>query len=277
MNTTGFDEMLRERFSGVAYSAGHPDWDDVQDRVSAASGLGRAATRRRPRRHRRLGLIAAATLLAILAAAPALGLTDRVTNLFTDGELAPAQTELQFATLDAGAPAGLETHVLAGTARKALETPLPEGASAVLWVAPSADGGFCEMVELFADRGVPRGGGGPGCDSRANLTGTGLIAPGPISSTGVMHGPLVLHGHATVPEAVAVVIRYQDGDTTTVPLTWISEPIDAGFFVFGVPRANWTIGQLPIELRFINSDGDAVVSPKQIAVVNLLRRVASPG
>lgn len=269
MTTSDVDGMLRERFSNVAYSADRSDWSDVRSRAETILGTSRPAARP-PRRYRSLAFAAAAAMLAIFVAAPALGIPGRVVNLFTAGERAPDRTAQEFATLDVGAPAGMETRVIAGTARKALEAPLPGGAFALLWVAPTATGGFCDMVEVFNDARIALGRGGPGCDSSANATGTGVVVPGSISNGRITRGPVVIYGHATVPEAVNASLRYEDGETVTVALNWISKPIDAGFFVLGVPETKWSLGHLPAELQFVDGDGRPVDRPKQIGLAKIL-------
>ena len=103
-----------------------PDWADVLDRSgegrvssssssqSRRSGLASGGTHRgwRPGRPWRHLLIAAAAAIAFVVAVPALGLPQRIANLFESGMRAPAHTERLFSTLDRGAPPGLETYVI---------------------------------------------------------------------------------------------------------------------------------------------------------------------
>lgn len=263
MNNSHFDDMLRDRLEAAADVPSRADWPDVLARVAASRPTAAAARPALLRRRPLIVAFAATAAMLAAAAAPALGLSDRLISLFADSPRAPEPTQREFATLDAGAPAGMESQVLAGTARKALEQAIPEG-TAVLWVAPSANGGFCKMLELVSDTAVARG--GPGCDFRANATGIGLVVPGPIVNGTISQGPVAIYGHATDPQATDAVVRYPDGTSTVVPLTRITEPIDAGFFILSVPRAKWKTDDFQLEVRFIDADGRTVDSARQIGL-----------
>lgn len=253
--TETYEHMLVERFRSLSLDAADLDWGEVQ--ALAATLRSSAAPVPRARRARRYILIAATAVIAFVVAVPALGLPQRVASLFESGEPAPARTEKRFSTLDRGAPAGLETHVIPGTARKAFETVLPEGVTATLWLALTEKGGYCELIDL-AGGGASRGGSGPGCRGRDGRPGFGMIAPGPVSREGVLEGPLVVHGDTQDKEAIAARIRFEDGTFVDRPLTWISQPIDAGFFVFGVEPSNWRTGHLPLDAQFVDANGSAV-------------------
>lgn len=277
MSETVHDEQLALRFAGVTRTVDDLDWAEVEARAHAL-GVRDTVVRqpeqvRQARRPRgKVALAAAAVLLATLVVAPALGLPQKVVELlFSDAELATPRTELAFSTLDRGAPPGLETGVIPGTARKAFEVTLPQGARATLWVAPTAKGGHCEMLQLVDADGRSRGASGPGCDDRTNATGSGLTVPGPITPRGIERGPVVVEGHATLADASTALIRFEDGTETEVPLTWISEPIDAGFFVYGVPPANWEPGHLPTQLLYVDSDGNIVGQQHQLKLDQLLK------
>lgn len=241
--------------------------DDLLDRVlGQPDAADEAASLSRPRRQDRgrrrsvpqLAFLGAAVLVAILVAAPALGLPQRLIKLFSRGEPAPARTELAFSTLDQGAPAGMATGVIPGTARKAFDVALPQGGQATLWVAPTRHAGFCEMLELTDAGGLPRGAGGPGCDDRANVTGYSVTIPGSVGQQGIERGPVVVSGYANIRDATTAVIRFQDGTEARIQLTWISEPIDAAFFVYGVPPTHWDAGRRPNHLRYVDADGKVV-------------------
>ena len=229
------DRQLAARFARMTEFVGEADWADVESRAHGLA-LRTDVVQVHERRFssRKFVLVGAAALLAV--AAPAFGLPQRVVKLFSAGEPAPPRTELLFSTLDRGAPPGLESGVIAGTARKAFEVQLPEGVRGMLWVAPTAKGGHCELLQLIGADGRARGASGPGCQNRANQTGYGITIPGPVTSRGIERGPVVIDGHASVREASSAIIEFEDGTQARIGLTWISEPIDAGFFVYGVPQ-----------------------------------------
>lgn len=207
---------------------------------------------------RRRVVVAIIVVAVVTVTAPALGLQHTITD-WLRAEKAPPATELAFSTLDEGAPPGLETGVIPGTARKAFDVALPEGARATLWLAPTAKGGFCMMLELVDFQGRKRGRAGPGCDDRPNAAGYGLTIPGPISRDGLIErGPVVIYGHVNIKAATKAIIRFEDGTATELPLTRISSPIDAGFFVYGVPATNWKPAHRPTQLRYVDQDGNGV-------------------
>jgi hypothetical protein len=252
------EQALRERFAALPISDDGADWENV---VRRAGRGGRA----------RLAAVALAALVAIAVTTTALGLDETVIDWFT-AEPAPPTTELAFSTLDQGAPPGMETGVLPGTARKAFDVALPEGDRATLWVAPTAKGGFCTMLQLFDSAGRTRGGAGPGCDNRPRRSGHGLTIPGPISPEGeVERGPVVLDGHVNDKHASDAIVSFEDGTEISLPLTWISSPIDAGFFVYGLPSANWHAGHMPARLRYVDAEGNTV--SRQYNLPDFLRRI----
>lgn len=269
MSDTRDEQLLRQRFAPLRTVADQPDWVDVRQRAQVFMTASAAPRLRSPVRWP-LALAVALGLLAIVAASPALGVPQRLAKLFSSGEPAPPDTERQFSTLDRGAPPGLETRVLPGTARKALEEQLPEGARATLWVAPTARGGVCEMIEFIDARGRPRGGSGPGCDDRRGVTTYGL-AISKLNGEGIAAGPAVVDGRATIDSASAAVIEFEDGTVTELPLTWISEPIDAGFFVYGIPPTHRKLGHLPSKVRFVDRNGDRVGEAHTLPLAQFIR------
>lgn len=273
MNELVKDGQLAARFARMTEFVGEADWAEVESRAHALAARSDVVQVRAPRfSSRKFALVGVAALLAV--AAPAFGLPQRVVKLFSAAEPAPPRTELLFSTLDRGAPPGLETGVIARTARKAFEVELPEGVRGTLWVAPTAKGGHCELLQLIGADGRPRGTSGPGCDDRANATGVGLTVPGPITPRGIDLGPVVVDGHTTLADASSAIIRFEDKTETVIPLVWISDPIDAGFFVYGVPPANWKRGRLPTHLQYVDMEGNAVGEQHSIALGQFLDRAS---
>jgi hypothetical protein len=248
------DTMLAQRFHALVYDVRDPSWEDVEHRAE------RVALPRVPgsETRRRRFVLAAAVAGTLVLAIPALGLPQRVAKLFEEGARAPMRTERLFSTLDRGAPAGLETHVIPGSARKALETVLPGAYEATLWLAPTRDGGYCELIEINDRRGNARGSAGPGCTGARAAPGFGMVVPGPVDRDGVVEGPLVIHGHTRERSAVSARILFEDGSNAVATLTWISEPIDAGFFVYGAPEAHWRKGALPTAAELLDAQGSVV-------------------
>jgi hypothetical protein len=238
------EPLFAAELAALEAAAGEPDWTDVRRKAR------RLAARRLVLR---AGTAAAVAVLAVVVATPALGLRGQLVHLFANGEPAPAHVVTDFSQLDVGAPAGMAPGVIAGEARDVMEVPLSTGKNAVLWVAPTRSGGFCSFLSTS---GQGSGGGG-GCDrDRLGRFGPGLSIPGPISPEGtVLEPPIVIDGRTFAPQAAQVEIRYEDGDLAHTPVVWVSAPIDAGFFVYEVPRRNWEAGHRPSLLVLEDADG----------------------
>ena len=96
MKDTGEDALI-ERLERVTVRDEVGDWADVRRRAE------RLGTRRRRVRAPRLVAFAAAALALVAIAAPALGLHEPVVRFF-EGEPAPEDVQIDFATLDQGVP-----------------------------------------------------------------------------------------------------------------------------------------------------------------------------
>jgi hypothetical protein len=219
----GFEAMLEERFAALAERHWREDWADVAARCAA----------RRPRRRR--VLVAAALVGAVvLIAAPALALRARVVHLFSAREPAPARVEKSFGELQQGAP---HQWRFAASARKVADVNTPDGRVAV-WAAPVHAGGFCIAVGMG-----DRDGAASTCDGDRSER----LGPWPFSwskpDDELAGGPFVLVGYALDKRATSVRIGLDDGEHADVPLTWVSAPIDAGFFVLWTPRRYWLDGK----------------------------------
>jgi hypothetical protein len=227
-------DELGERFASLSHPPDDPDWLEV----------GRLARRERRRRLRpRLVLAVAAAVAAVVASAPAFGVGGKLVRIFESGEPAPAPIERSFAALDAGAPPGLATGVVASQTRKIL---LP--GNVALWLAPTSRGGFCLFIE----------GGGGQCDvARALRFWPTFSIGGDFSRKGVIeNGPVLIDGSTTLDDAASVEVQFEDGSSVTVPVVWVSAPIDAGFFGYEVPAAHLRVGARPTLLILRDANGN---------------------
>ena len=241
--TDDLQALFAARLAALERSAGPSDWSDVRRKA------GRLAARRLALR---LGSGAAVALLAVVAATPALGLRGHLVHLFTSGKPAPTRVIEDFAQLDIAAPAGMAPGVIADEAREVMEVPLSTGENAVMIAAPTRSGGFC--LELSTN-GPARGGGG-GCDrDRLGRFSPGLSIPEMSPDGAIERAPVVIDGSTLVASAAKVAIVYQDGQVGNAPVVWVSKPIDAGFFVYEVPRQHWAAGHRPVRLVLEDDDG----------------------
>jgi hypothetical protein len=225
-------DELGEQFANLRHPPEDPDWLEVR----RLAGRGR---RLRPR----FVLAVAAAAAAVVAAAPAFGLGGKLVRIFERAEPAPAPIERSFAGLDAGAPPGLATGVVASQTRKIV---LP--GNVALWIAPTRRGGFCLFVE----------GGGGQCDTaRALKFWPTFSIGGDFSHQGVIeNGPVLIDGSTTLNDAASVEVQFEDGSSVTIPVVWVSAPIDAGFFGFEVPAAHLRVGARPTLLILRDANGN---------------------
>jgi hypothetical protein len=223
-------DELSARFARLEHPPDDSDWHEV---------LPPGRPRRRQRRRLLLALVAA---LAVVVVAPAFGLGSKVERLFSSGRPASPRIERSFASLDAGAPPGLRTGVVAPEARK-IDLP----GRVPLWIAPTSMGGFCLFVE----------GGGGQCDAARALTFWPTFSiGGKFSHQGVIEGgPVLIDGWTTLEDAATVEVQFEDGTSVTLPVVWVSAPIDAGFFGYSVPAANLRVGARPMLLILRDSNG----------------------
>jgi hypothetical protein len=207
-----------------------------------------------------LGSAGAIVAIAVVLATPAFGVQGRLANLFGNGGPAPAHVVKEFAGMDVGAPAGMAPGVIAGETREVMAVPLSTGNSAVLWVAPTQSGGFCELVSASGRRA----GGGGGCDrDRLGRFAPGEMIPGPISADGtILKAPVLIYGHALDPRASEVEIHSEDGTVATTKVVWVSAPINAGFFIYEVPKENWQAGHRPSKLVLTDASGHQIAEEK---------------
>lgn len=213
-------DELSARFASVTHPPVDSDWLEV---VRLA----------RPRRRgRRQLLVPIAAAIALLVAAPAFALSGRIARLFSSGEPAPARIERSFAKLDRGAPPGFRTGVVAAQTRRIV---LP--GNVALWIAPTNAGGFCVFVD----------GGGGQCDAARDLSFWPTFSiGGDVTPEGVIKGgPVLIDGSTTLQDAASVEVQFEDGTSATVPVVWVSAPIDAGFFGYSVPASHLTVGARP--------------------------------
>jgi hypothetical protein len=261
--TDRLEQVLSARLGELQTATGQPDWADVRRKAH------RLAARRRGRR---FGTGAFVALAAVLAATPAFGLRGQIVQLFTGGEPAPAPVVKDFGQIDVAAPPGMATGVIAGEARDVLETPLSNGKTAVVWVAPTRSGGFCVFV---SENRHSMGGGG--CDrDREGRFAPGLSIPGLISPQGeIMAPPVIIDGDTLIHGATTVRILFDDGSSVTTPVVWVSQPIDAGVFVYELPKEHWQGRQRLQALVLEDADGRELARDTQLA--RSLREVQENG
>jgi hypothetical protein len=235
-------DQLDIRLAALADPTDDSSWAEVSRLAEALH------ERRRPRL---TVAIAVALALAVVVVTPAVGLRGRIVHLFAKAEPAPQRIEKSFAALGGPTPP-LGPGVEADRAVKVLETPVGSGVKAVLWVAPTTSGGFCRALELEDLHGA----GAECLQLHENRLSVDVSLHGVSADGSAMSGPVLIDGFAGAKRADSLVLRFEDGDSTRIPLVWLSGPVDTGFFVYGVPKQHWREGHLPTTLTLLAADGD---------------------
>lgn len=218
--------------------AGRADWGDVLRRA----GIGARHRRLSAGRRTILALVAAVGVICVTAAAiPAFGLTHTVINWFS-APAAPQPMQKLFASLDVGAPAGMAPGV-SGAARLVMSTQVA-GNEVHFWVARTRRGGFCFELESY----------GGTCDRSRSL------AVNPIIGERHVPGTVVLYGDALSSETNHMVLRYADGESVSIPVVYVSKPIDAGFFIYEITASKNTPAIWPATLTAVRADGSPIGS-----------------
>ena len=204
--------------------------------------------RERPSRHgvrRRWPVIAigaAAVLAAILVATPAWALVRDVLP-FWGQPSAPQSVKVDFSTLNSpAAPPGMNPEADVANTREVMQADFG-GKTHTLYVSPAKNSGYCFIWSDSAG----------GCNTNPDkfpLDVSATIVPPHDSSqppqTVIPQSEMRdLHQHgvtywltvdAASPTVTNVVIHFSDGSTVQPEVTWVSAPINAGFFAYEVPN-----------------------------------------
>jgi hypothetical protein len=240
--TEAIDQLIRERFDAVANPSNDADWSEVLARMQAVD----ARAPKRPalrglqmrRMPRRVALAVAITVLAATAAAVALGWPQTFIDFFTSPS-APESVKISFGAQNVVAPIGMSPEAIPGEAREIMSATFdatgihPDKPTVhTLYVAPTKSGGFCYEWS-HSD-----GGCAPG---KITPTTQALQALGPLGLGWMGNDyPLMLSGWVRAGETQKVEARFADGTSATIPITWVSAPINAGFLVYPVPTEHQT-------------------------------------
>jgi hypothetical protein len=246
------------------------DWE----RVLAAAGVTRAPATAEPaaplrgRRLTRRQLIAAALSLGavtILFATPAFGLRalildfvgGRTSVSFEKSRPAPAAIKKRFLDVfSVGAPAGMDQGVLPDQARE-ITFRGAAGQKRVLWVAPTRARGFCFIIV----------GAGGGCTTKeVEQENAPVVVDGAFSQRpGEQPRFLEVNGRVFSPKVATLTLEFQDHWSMPIPFVYVSSPINAGFFLTGVPSDHQRPGHWPTSLVARDGHG-AILGTRMITV-----------
>jgi hypothetical protein len=214
---------LRDRLLALDEPVAWDNWDDVVGR----------SRRARPRRRRVAGVggFAAVAAALVVVAGPAFGLLPPIID-FGGATHAPAPVQQHFSDFDRAAPPELAPGAIASETRLITSTRLSDG-DHTLYVSPTRDGGFCEeWTGAFG-----------GCDQLGT------------TPLGVTWGGTAIGGSVAAAYVSSVKILFTDGTSAEPTITWLSAPINAGFFLYEAPS-----GKTPAQVDGFEANGKRVAS-----------------
>jgi hypothetical protein len=233
-------DVLVQRFDAIANTRDDADWLDVQRRAR-----GRGVPRPL--------LVVAGVIAAIAVVAPAFGL-HRVVIDFLSAEHAPERVQVEFSQLGIMAPVYLGPDVVPNSARKVMDVRL-NGKVRPVYVAPTRDDGFCVRFVFTSScrYRTPPTGQRPlyGNDLKAYVLG----AHGTFDGAGVAQ---MIAGSLLDEDVEVVSAEFADGSSLKLSITWVSPPIDAGFYFLDIPEEHRHEGAQLVRLVARDSDGDDV-------------------
>jgi hypothetical protein len=86
----------------------------------------------------------------------------------------------------------------------------------------------------------------------------GASDPGGVLSAPPDGIPIWVAGHVSAKYADSVEIRFEDGSVARPAITWVSTPIDAGFFAYDIPADHQVIGHRAASVVALDSHGERV-------------------
>jgi hypothetical protein len=243
--TETVDQLIEARFDAVARPTDDGDWGDV---LARGPRPGRA--RRTPAR-----LLLAAAVVALAAGVTAVAFAGPGTFIdFFTSPPAPETVKDFFGAQNVTAPAGQNPEAVLEQARKIMSVSFDaDNVDAghptlhTLYVAPKKSGGFCYLWTDF----------GGGCvDPNSNSMPAGM---GPLTVDWLANDyALLVDGTVRAGATKTVEARFADGTTETIPVTWVSAPINAGFFVYLVPTAHQTRDDALTSVVALDAKGDVI-------------------
>lgn len=202
-----------------------------------------AETQRQPTvaRSRRKQLLLVAAILAgiLLVALPAIA---AFTSLIDFSSAPPAPTPIveRFGDLQRQAPPRMDPRVIATEARR-LDLPTT-GRPIALFLAPTRTGGYCFELADYAS----------GCNAARTIPASVGFAAQSLTDE---HA--IVYGSVLDPAAVSATISTHEGRKQTVPLTRVSAPIGASFFVTRIGRPDEA---LPVRVELRDGSGRVIAT-----------------
>lgn len=218
---------------------GHdPELLAIADAIAETQGEPTVARSRR----KQLLLAAAVLVGVLLVALPALAAFTSLID-FSSAPPAPAPVIKRFDDLQRQAPPNMDPRVIADEARR-LEL-ATAGKPIALFLAPTRTGGYCFELAGYA----------AGCNADRTVP----VSVG-FAARSLTDHQAIVYGSTLDPAAVTVTIAARDGSEQTVPLTHVTAPIDASFFVTRIGRPD---EGLPLRVEF-RDESNRVIATRRI-------------
>ncbi|MGD0274249.1 MAG: hypothetical protein ABSB96_11035 [Gaiellaceae bacterium] len=232
------EELKREEILSAGPDDG--DWTDV--------------VRRATRARRRRGIYGAVLLTALVAVgvASAYALGHPIVD-FGAADKAPEKVVVEFGALDVSAPSNFTPGLIPDQAREIPGLYL-NGKPFKLYVAPTKAGGFCGTVG--------------GCvNDRAAVAKSILWSLSAGNKRFEKLSDVVyeqIDGAFFDRNADRLELSYADGTSEEIPFVWVSAPIDAGFFVLGIPKVHQNSANRPTALTLYEAGGKVIARESRI-------------
>lgn len=254
------DQLIQERFDTVANLRNDGDWSEVLTRVQAVDDRASSRPERRALQlrwaPRRVALAAAVVVLAATVTAVAFGWPQTFIDFFRSPS-APESVKISFGAQNVVAPIGMNPEAIPGEAREITSATFdatgihPDNPTVhTLYVAPTKSGGFCYEWSHS----------GGGCaPAKSTATNPAMQAMGPLGIGWMGNDyPLMLSGWVRTGETKTVEARFADGTSATIPVTWVSAPINAGFLLYLVPTTHQTRTDAVTSVVALDAHGDVI-------------------
>jgi len=186
-------------------------------------------------------------ILAAAVTAVAFGWPQTFVDFFTSSP-APAHVKNWFGAENVTAPSGMSPEAISDQARKittatfdANDAHLVHPTVHTLYIAPRKKGGFCFLWTDYNG----------GC---SDATGTRPMGVDWLQNDYA----LLASGWVRTGAVRTVEARFADGTTAAIPVTWVSAPISAGFFLYPVPPEHQTRADALSSLVALDAHGSVV-------------------